>query len=517
MSVGYSLARLARDSLVADGLPLVDPADWAPPMRFAEFCQEAWHIIDSAPLVWGWHLDEVCDALEDAAHRRHQGEAVSLVIAEPPGATKSRPVSILWQPWVWSWWPESAWITSAWDEPLAYGFSDRSLGLVRSGWYQERWPMSVKGGSSSWTNELGGRRIAAGVRTRITGDHGHFLLIDDPVKEQLTRLGSPSQVADALALAKEFWFGAMGTRAVDHIGCRVIVMQMLHVNDPANFAIHERGYEHVVFPVGFEPDHPYRSDRDRRTEPGEMLCSRITPEKVEAITLDIGPTAAAAQLWQRPEPPGGQLLRAEYMTHRWSTLPAELALAMDSCRPGLRQQWLIAADLTFKSKRQSRSRRGPDWVVLQLWAAYGPKRYLVDQVRGQWGFRESKLQLALFSLRHQVASEIIVEDAANAAAVEDDLTDGGLTEADLVRALELEGAHVPSTWSPAIILEPHGGGTLARTQAVEGTWAAGAVVLPAEPRWVDEVGGFVDEHTRYSGVEGETDDQVAASSLALLH
>ena len=131
----------------------------------------------------------------------------------------------------------------------------------------------------------------------------------------------------------------------------------------------------------------------------------------------------------------------------------------------------------------------------QVWCSSGGLRYLVDQVRGRWGFREARAQLIALAARYPVVGAHLLEDAANAAA----------TAADLVGAL------------PGVILEPVGGGSLARTQAVEGVWASGSVVLPDGLPWVDGPGGFVDEHTRFSGDGTETDDQVSASSLALLH
>lgn len=479
------------------------------------FVNLSWPHVDAAALRWGWHLEELCDALDDAAHRRHRGEAVDLAVAMPPGATKSRPASVLWQPWAWTWWPGSSWITASWDESLAYEFSALSLDLVRSPWYQARWPMRVTGGASRWVNSYGGRRVAGGVHSRFTGDHGQFIIADDLLKEQLARQGSPGAIADAVSVASSFWFGTLGTRAIDHIGCRVLVAQLLHRDDPVTVAIRDRGYERVVFPVTYEPAHPFPCARDRRLVAGELLHDRIDQARIDAIILDIGPTAAAAQLWQRPEPPGGQLLRAEYMQRRWKVLPPELRATMAGAPVGLGQSWLISADLASKGRRQSKRRSGPDHTVLQLWCMHMQDLYLVDQSRGQWGYREAKAQLGAFSLRYPWVAEILLEDAANAPALEDDLLEDGFSDADLEVALG--GAPRPRGWAPSVTLEPHGGGCLARVQAVEGMWHAGRVVLPLGERWVDEVHGFVDEHLRFSGVEGESDDQVATSSLAMLH
>ena len=457
-------------------------------LPFREFAQEAWTHIDPAPLVWSWHLDEWCDALEEAAKKRHAGEAVRLVLEGPPGATKSRPVSILWQPWVWTWWPESEWITTSWDESLALDLSGFSRDLVTSSWYQARWPLALaKDSAGDWGNARGGRRLARGLKSRVTGDHAQFLVLDDPVKEQLTRIGTPHMVAQAVGGACGIWFGTYGTRAIDHVGCYVIAMQGLHVNDPGAVGVREKGYKLISFPWHFNPE---KADpRDHRTEAGESLCSRLTEEKYAAITLDIGPTATEAQCEQNRQPPGGQMLKAGYMARRWSVLPADLQAALASGRPLPGQKWITAWDLTFKGKATS------DWTVGQVWCAQGGDRYLVDQVRGKWGFRDAREQLRALALRYPVVGSHLLEDAANAAATEDDIR-GSMT---------------------GVLLEPVGGGCLARTQAVEGVWASGSVVLPAGLPWVDCPGGFVDEHLRFSGDGTETDDQVSASSLALLH
>ena len=494
----------------------------APVIPFRGFAREGWTHIDPAQLVWSWHLDEWCDALEDAAKRRRAGEAVRLVIEGPPGATKSRPVSILWQPWVWTWWPESEWITTSWDESLALDLSGFARDLVLSPWYQTRWPLDlVKDGAGDWGNALGGRRLARGLKSRVTGDHAQFLVLDDPVKEQLTRIGTPYQIAQAVGGACGIWFGTYGTRAIDHVGCYVIAMQGLHVDDPGAVGVREKGYERISFPWHFDPS---KADpRDHRTVAGESLCSRLTEEKYEALRLDIGPTATAAQCEQDRQPPGGQILKAEYMANRWDTLPAELQDDVLSGRAGIGRKWKIFGDLSFKSKRQARGRRTPDYVVFELWCAVGARRYLVDEVRGIWGYREAKAQLGAFALRHQQAVEIRIEDAANAAALEDDVRGDLLEEGDLISALLQADAEEgkplgpPPAWASYVILEPVSGGTLARTQAVEGVWASGAVWLPENERWVDGKDGFVEEHTRYVGDGTDTDDRVSVSSLALLH
>ena len=132
-------------------------------------------------------------------------------------------------------------------------------------------------------------------------------------------------------------------------------------------------------------------------------------------------------------------------------------------------------------------------MVGQVWCAFKGDRYLVHETRGRWGFREAKARLEQVTRDYPMCEEHLLEDAANAAATEEELR------------------HIPG-----ITLAPVAGGCLARTQAVEGEWASGIVVIPEEADWVDGPDGFVSEHLRYNGDGTGHDDRVSASSLALL-
>jgi predicted phage terminase large subunit-like protein len=174
---------------------------------------------------------------------------------------------------------------------------------------------------------------------------------------------------------------------------------------------------------------------------------------------------------------GGLFLRSWWQTYDPRTLPR----SWDQ----LIQSW----DLAFKGKPTS------DFVVGQVWCQYEGRLYIVDQVREQIGYRGTKQLIVDLAARYPWIGEHIIEDAANAAAIDDDLQ-GSI---------------------PGLRLVPHGGGVLARTQQVEGLWAAGSVILPESAPWLGGSEGFVAEHLAFDGLGLRHDDQVSASSLALLH
>jgi len=467
---------------------------------FSAFARYAWPHIEQNPLVWGWHLEEICQELERIARLRHRIQVegldalegdldLDLAIMVPPGSTKSRICSILWQAWVWTWWPQSQWITSAYDDGLAIDFSRRAKDLVLSDWYQQKWPLLLtKESDGHWVNIDGGLRVAVGIGSRIHGLHGHFVLGDDLLKEQLSRLGRPAMIAEAVRKATVYWFGTLSTRTVDGIAGRVLIQQCLHIDDPANVAVRDHGYEEIRFPARFDPARPDK--RDHRKEEGELLHARMHEAQLAKLEKELGPIASAAQLGQRPGSLGGSVLAEGSLSHRYVRLPSDLLQTMETgkVRPGYR--WLAAWDLAFKGQEHN-SRVA--WVLLCK-EIQGARIWLIDAEARHMGFLESVEEVRSVRARYHWVLEHSIEDAANASALEDTLCE------------EI----------PGLILVPHGGGTLARCQRASGMWKAGDIWLPQDAAFMGGSNGFIAEHAHFDGMKTRSDDYVSASSLGIL-
>jgi predicted phage terminase large subunit-like protein len=455
---------------------------------FKAFVEIAWREADASIFEPAPHITAIAEELEEVVRKRHAGEGSDTGIALPPGASKSMIVSVLLQPWTWIWWPESAWITATYDDGLSHRLSSKARGLVESKWYQDRWPLELaKTSEKFWSNAKGGKRIAVGIGSRITGEHAHIVILDDPVKEQLTRIGTPAQISAAVGKAVDYWFGTLSTRVIDYTAARILIHQRLHVDDPIGVAEREHGYRVICLPARFDPA---REDLlDHRDVEGELLCSRLTEDALQDLEIRLGPRASAAQLDQAPVPLGGYLLLDTYLANRYKILPGDLIRAIEEEKPGIEERWITAWDLTFKGKPTS------DYVVGQVWCLYHGRDYLVDQVRGQMGYLATKQAIRDLAARYPFITTHIIEDAANAAAIDEDL-----------------GNEIPG-----LQLVSHGGGVLARTQQVEGIWASGAVWIPESAPWVGGADGFVAEHLSFDGLGTRHDDQVSASSLALTY
>jgi hypothetical protein len=456
---------------------------------FTEFVKLAWEHVEPEDLIWNWHMTEICRALDEIARARFRGESTHLAICVPPGCSKSLIASVLWQAWVWTWWPQSRWVSCTYEQSLASDLSRISRDLVQSDWYQERWPLALtKDAESHWINEHGGSRRAVGVGGAITGKHGHFHIGDDLIKEQDSRLGSASMIADALGKGSSFWFVTMGTRKVAKAIARVLIGQRLGDDDPPGIAMRDHGYESLVFPARYELENP--DPRDHRTEPGELLCEeRCDDEGWKELEIQIGPRAARAQLQQDPPAAGGKILLAPWLEHRYDNLPSELQRTIIEKRIGVEQTWRMFWDMNFKGKE------GHSRVAVVLVCRWHAKAWFADGEAQYGGIVMTLSMMRDWSARYPWVNDHRLEDAANAPAVQDLLDD------------EI----------PGINLESHGGGTLARTNASEGLWSAGSAMLPRSAAWMGGSDGFVAEHLGFDGSKRRPDDYVSVSSLALVN
>lgn len=435
----------------------------------AEFVRRAWPQVDTSPLVWGWHLDAVCEHLE-AVQRR---EIRDLAIHEPPGLGKSLIVSVLFPAWVWTLDPEHRWLAFSYGDKVALRDSQRMRALVASDWYRERWPevqlpraRDASTALSLWHNTRGGLRLSTTISGQVTGHHGDTAVIDDPIDPR----GADAVSGVGLDEVLRWWSTTLPTRFRDHPrSARVLVMQRLHERD-LGAEMHRQGATVLCLPMRYESKHPQRWACDPRTTEGALLApQRMPAEELDKVEARMGPTVVAAQHQQRPSPAGGAIFKKEHLARTWTELPTD-------------GYWLQSWDCAFKDTESS------DFVCGQVWCTDGTNFYLVDQVHERLSFSKTCERIQSLSKTWPKARTKLVEDKANGSAVIDALK-----------------AKLPG-------LEPvqPEGGKIARAHAVEGLFAAGNVLLPQSAPWVEQYRAELLAFPR-----GAHDDQVDATTQAL--
>ena len=316
------------------------------------FVRAAWPVVERSPLVWGFHVDAICESLEAVA----RGESRRLMINLPPRHLKSTLVSVLFPAWLWITYPHLRLLCASYGIDLSTRDNLRARRLVESAWYQERYGRRVRLASDQnrktrFETDEGGARYATSVGGAATGEGGDLLILDDPHKVD------EASSAAARETALEWYDTVFATRLNDPAtGSIIVIGQRVHEHDLFGHLLEIGGFDHVCLPAEFDPTHPFLWPNDPRTQEGELLCpERFGPNEIADLKRHLGSYGTACQLQQLPAPAHGGI----FQRHWWNWYdPNEKLPAFDE----ILQSW----DLTFTGNPSS------DFVVGQVWADRRP-------------------------------------------------------------------------------------------------------------------------------------------------
>lgn len=253
------------------------------------------------------------------------------------------------------------------------------------------------GAASEWTiaGHEGGV-LSVGRGAGVTGRPCDLLIIDDPLKDRAE--------ADSLTIRDtcwDWWTDALSARLAPGAPV-VLILTRWHEDDLAGrlrALDSEAGWRILNIPAQCEePTDPLGR------QPGEYMISARgrTHQQWEQRKLTAGSRTWAALYQGHPSPAEGDIFKRNWW-QRWTRMP--------SLHGTFIQSW----DLTFKGSQAS------DWVVGQVWLQQDANCYLLDQVRGRWGFTDTIDQIINLTARWPQATAKLIEDKANGPAVIDSL------------------------------------------------------------------------------------------------
>lgn len=436
-----------------------------------EFSKQAWHINEQGdPYVDGWHIGAICEHLEAVA----KGHIRNLIINMPPRHMKSLEVAVLFPAWVWTWDPFRRWLYASYAQSLSTRDSVKCRNILESPWYKGTfnidWALADDQNSKQkYVNTKGGYRISTSVGGAITGEGGDIIVCDDP--HNVTEALSPTMRQEAL----DFWDKAVSSRGNNpKTVAKIVVMQRLHDKDLSGHLLDKGGYEHLCLPAEYRGKVFSTSIgwKDPRKNDGELLWpERFGRTEIDELRKGMGSIEAAGQLDQEPVPEGGAVVKADWFRF-YKKLPERFDMIIDS--------W----DLTFEETAKG------SYVVGQKWGRIGADKYLIAQVRKRMGFTEQVPAVLTLRLATENTSAVLVEKAANGAALISVLKDR----------------------IPGLIAIKALGSKTSRAESVSPQIQAGNVYLP-DPEMQDWVPGFIKEWCLVPN--GDFWDQVDASSQAL--
>jgi predicted phage terminase large subunit-like protein len=390
-----------------------------------------------------WHFEAIAYQLE----RIRCGKIRRLVINMPPRSLKSVTASVAFPAFVLGHDPTRRIICVSYSGDLAKKHGNDFRAVLEAPWYRELFPGTRIGQKDSETEiELTARgsRLATSVGGTLTGRGGDLIVIDDPLKPDDAHSETKRNAAN------EWFRNTLLSRLDDkRTGAIIIVMQRVHMDDLTGFVTGQSDeWEILKLPAIADVEEviPISETKVHCRRVGEALSPEREPLSIlENMKSQLGSDAFSAQYQQRPVPPGGAMIKRDWI-ERYQELPPQRERSL------ILQSWDTA------------SKGGPenDFSVCTTWFISHDRRwYLIDVWRKRVDYPE--LKAAVRDLASQYfANRVLVEDVGAGTALVQEL----LGEVDGIRGVIA------------------GGNKITRMSIVSTQFASGLVYLPERASWL---------------------------------
>jgi predicted phage terminase large subunit-like protein len=424
-----------------------------------------------APLQMNWHVLAMAHPLEEVRH----GHIRRLNLNGPPRTLKSLVASVAFPAFVLGHNPTKRVIAVSYGMELSIKLANDFRAIITAPWYQALFPemriSRTKNTESEVVTTRGGYRLATSVDGTLTGRGGDIVIIDDPLKPG-------DALSDNKRESVNNWFRTTLLSRLDHKqnGAIIVVMQRLHDNDLSG-ALLRSSDDWTVLKLAAIAEQEEKikigAYEYHTRHVGDVLHAAREPRSVlDQILSDIGSDTFAAQFQQSPVPPGGVMIKREWIR------PYDCLPARSSSSP-LIQSWDVASTTGNES----------DFSVCTTWLVHDKIYYLINVLRGRFDYPTLKAQ-AITIAGPYTPDKILIEDMGVGTALLAELKQAGLSaigvkpEQDKVTRMSIQSAKFES----------------------------GRVRFPSHAPWLPTL-----EAELFSFPNGSHDDQVDSISQALAH
>jgi predicted phage terminase large subunit-like protein len=472
------------------------------------FVQRSWHVLEpSAKLIWNWHLDVICDQIQNqleqwaAAQKTPEimPEIQNLLVNVPPGSAKSRIISVCAPAWAWTRWSWLRIIAISANPRVAMRDSTFCRTLIESEWYQQtfrpHWKMAEdQNAKGHYCNTAGGSRIAIGVGSKLTGDRADWLIVDDP--HDADEINS-----DTIRVGVTDWWDSTAYSRVNDMrkSIRTAIMQRLHEEDYSGHVLAHGGWHHLCIQQEYDPEAGWKNQKgynatpiqcDPRTEPGQLMFPERMPAHIVAgEKRRLGSAGYAGQYQQLPAPADGLKFKKAWFLYY------ELIAGINS-DPTTAILHTANGDLTVSLSALTRfatvdtafsTKESADYTVIAEWGVLPTHQILLLSLeRGHWEDPE---------VERRIRATI---DRVGYACVEEKMNG-----ASIIQRLRQDGKRVVALKADT------DKGTRATLAAID--FENGRVFLPKGAPWLGEY-----EHELLTFPAGTHDDQVDVTAYAAI-
>jgi len=393
-----------------------------------------------------WHVEALAYHLELV----RMGKIRRLIVNMPPRSLKSIICSVAFPAFVLGHEPGKRLIVVSYGSELATKLGNDCRAVLLSAWYQRLFPSTRVSRNKNTETEIAttrhGYRLATSVGGTLTGRGAGILIVDDPLKPQ-------DALSDSKRESTNTWFSNTLLSSLDdkQTGAIIVVMQRLHLNDLTGKLLQGSDNWTILKLAAI-------TECDERIQIGEQryhhrkLNDLLHPEReplevLKYMRAELGADNFAAQYQQAPVPPGGNMIKREWV-RRYEILPARTSSMH------VLQSW----DTASKAGEENHFSVCTTWRVIQ------GKYYLADVIRGHFDYPTLKAQAVVLA-QTQRPTTILIEETGVGPALVSELRNHGFT------VIPVRVEHDKQT----------------RMSVQSAKFATGQVLFPQHAPWLDDL------------------------------
>lgn len=388
---------------------------------FYRFFTEFWETIEAVEMVPNWHIEYLCNQLQEVYETWARREAQpDVLINVPPGTSKSTTVTQLFPAWLWLKNAGIRILSSSHTAPLAISHSVKTRTCLRSPKFRLLYPGLIEfqndqDGKTDYRNTKLGQRFSTSTGTGgAMGNHADFIIIDDPLNPQ----AGTSEVG-RLAAAEHL--KTLSTRKTDKARTvTILVMQRIHETDPAGIWLASgEPLRHICLPGELTKD-AASGVMGRQVRPAELkqfyTDGLLDPIRLSRVALGklavvLGSYGYAGQVGQQPAPDEGGILKKVWFRRiTWAKFLESVPLAATAI-------WQFDADTAYTETQKN----DPSAVVVSTYI--GQTLYVRHASEHRLEFPELKKKLPelLRDNGYTMLSKLYVEPKASGKSIVQDL------------------------------------------------------------------------------------------------
>lgn len=269
-----------------------------------------------------WHIKYLCDELQSELERiiRREVRKKDLVINIPFRSAKSLICTIVFPTWCWTKDQSIKFICTSYSASLALEHAVLSRSLILSEWYQNLYRDKIifqddQNSAGFYKIKGGAFRKSVGIGGQITGSGADIIIVDDPQNPKM----AASEVERKNV--KNFYDTTLYSRLNQpELGVRIIVMQRLAEEDLSGhlLATSPDRHKHICIPVEVNLQKMEKENLSPKSlikfydNDGLYWPSRFSKVIINDYISRLGSKEAAGQLYQRPAPLEGNMVKEDW-------------------------------------------------------------------------------------------------------------------------------------------------------------------------------------------------------------